>query len=258
LDELLFQAQILSMADMLIGTSHTPELVLYGLVAGLLTTVAGQGGGLFLLLVLSFRLGPHAALALSSPALLFGNAHRVVTWRGDIDRSMALRFVIGAFPGAIVGGIFAGFMPTSVLRVVLVLSTGLAIAKVLGWVRFRISERWYGPFGLGVGVLTGSSGGAGVLLSPVLLATGLTGNRYIATQSLIAVAMHVGRTGAYAHAGLFRDLQLLELAALTLAIFGGNALADHVKRRMSARSISLTEYGTMAVCASLAAAGLRP
>jgi uncharacterized protein len=236
----------------------TLELLGYGLVAGLLTTVTGQGGGLFLLLVLSMRMGPHAALALSSPALLFGNAHRAITWRTEIDRSMAARFVLGALPGAVIGGYFASGMPASVLRVVLVASTVLAIAKALGWIRFAIPEPLYALFGLGVGLLTGTSGGAGVLLAPVLLATGLTGNRYIATQSVIAVAMHIGRTAAYSHAGLFHDLSLAQLAAITLAIFAGNALAEHLKRRMSARTITVTEYSTMAVCATLAAAGLRP
>jgi uncharacterized protein len=249
LDELLLRAQILLM---------TLELLGYGLVAGLLTTVTGQGGGLFLLLVLSLRMGPHAALALSSPALLFGNAHRALTWRRDIDRSIAIRFVLGALPGAIVGGYFAGGMPASVLRVVLVASTVLAVAKALGWIRFAIPERMYAVFGFGVGVLTGTSGGAGVLLAPVLLATGLTGNRYIATQSVIAVAMHLGRIAAYSHGGLFHDLALMQLALVTVAIFAGNALAEQLKRQMSARTITVTEYGTMAVCATLAAAGLRP
>lgn len=233
------------------------ELLGYGLVAGLLTTLAGQGGGLFLLLVLSLRMGPHQALALSSPALLFGNAHRVFTGWRHIDRTIAPRFVLGALPGAMVGGSFASAMPSSALRLVLILTTALAVAKAAGWVRFTLPARSYPAFGLGVGWLTGTSGGAGVLLSPVLLSTGLTGSRYIATQSLIAVAIHVGRTGSYAYAGLFRELSLLHLAAVTLAIFLGNALADRLKVHVSARALSLTEYGTMAVCATLAAAGLR-
>ena len=41
----------------------TVLLGVLGLCAGVLTTLAGQGGGLFLLLLCSLLVGPHAALA---------------------------------------------------------------------------------------------------------------------------------------------------------------------------------------------------
>src|SRR5262245_36184409 len=70
------------------------ELGLLGLAAGSLTTVAGQGGGLLLLLACSTLAGPHEALAITAPALLLGNLHRAVWLRAHINKSIALRMIV--------------------------------------------------------------------------------------------------------------------------------------------------------------------
>ena len=56
----------------------TLALAALGTIAGILTTLAGQGGGLFLLLAIAALVGPHEALAITAPALLLGNLHRAV------------------------------------------------------------------------------------------------------------------------------------------------------------------------------------
>src|SRR5437763_7963450 len=101
----------------------TLALAALGLAAGLLTTLAGQGGGLFLLLATSAVLGPHAALALTAPALLVGNAHRALLLRRSVDRRVAARMIVGALPGALVGGALAGVIPSGALRALLLALT---------------------------------------------------------------------------------------------------------------------------------------
>src|SRR5689334_20783752 len=103
-------------------------MLLLGLGAGVLTTIAGQGGGLVLLLACSAIFGPHAALAVTAPALLMGNLHRAFMLRAYVDRKVALRVIAGALPGALVGGLLSGVIPSWALRVLLVGMTGLAIA----------------------------------------------------------------------------------------------------------------------------------
>ena len=82
-------------------------LALLGAAAGLLTSIAGQGGGLLLLIACSMLDGPHAALAMTAPALLCGNAHRAWLHRRTIDWPIALRLIVGGLPGAIIGGLVA-------------------------------------------------------------------------------------------------------------------------------------------------------
>jgi uncharacterized membrane protein YfcA len=231
-------------------------LAVLGLGAGALTTLAGQGGGLFLLLALGALGSPHEALALSSPALLLGNLHRAILYRRDAVWGIALRLAAGAVPAAIVGGAFAGRTPAIVIDAVLVALTAFAILRALGKISFTVPIRAFPFAGALVGLLTGTSGGAGVMISPLLLSTGLTGKRFVATTACVAFAIHVGRVLAYAKTGLVEAHQLGGIAVVAIAIFAGNALATRARRFISERACTRLEYGTLTVCVALSVLGL--
>ena len=234
-----------------------------GLGAGVLTTIAGQGGGLLLLLACSAVIGPKSALAVTAPALLLGNLHRAFLLRAHIDRGVALRVVVGAVPGALGGGLLVGVMPGHALQVILVGMTALAVAKALGLLRFAVPRSALTPAGAAIGALTGTAGGAGVLFAPVLLSTGLTGRAFVATSSAIALSTHLGRLLGYAGLGLLsRDL-LLPTALVAAAIFAGNAIGDRLRTFSSGyrpdqleKRQAVLEYGTLVVCVALSVAGL--
>lgn len=231
-------------------------LAAIGILAGILTTLSGQGGGLFLLLVCSFVLGPHRALAITSPALLLGNLHRSILFRRAIDRPIAKRLILGAAPGAVLGGLLVGVFPAWVVQVLLVALTAMAIVKALGAFAFVLPRSALVPSGLVVGTMTGTSGGAGVLLAPILFSCGLSGNAYVGTSALVAVAMHAGRIFSYASGGLFSRDQLASTAVVAVAIFAGNSIGERIRRRIPDRRMKAIEYGTLVVCVALSVAGL--
>lgn len=232
-----------------------------GIFAGALTTIAGQGGGLFLLLACSALLGPHAALAITAPALLLGNTHRAALFRRSIDTAVAWRVIAGSVPGAVAGGLVAAALPGWVLEAALVAMTAVALAKALGWHSFSVPRAALAPAGFLVGGLTGTTGGAGVLFSPLLLASGLSGASFIATSSAIAVATHVGRVVAYGASGLFARELVGATTLVTAAIFVGNGAGERLRRRLGARYgerlTSRLEYGVLVACVALSLAGLR-
>lgn len=230
-------------------------LALLGLIAGVLTTMAGQGGGLFLLLAVSVLVGPHAALGITAPALLLGNLHRAVLFRKFIERSIAARVIVGAVPGAFVGGLLAGAMPAWLLHVMLVGLTLLSIARALRWLSFDVPRWGLGPAGLVIGTMTGASGGAGVLFAPVLLSTGLTGSAYVATLSTIAFATHAGRIVAYASNGLFTREIAVPTLVVALAITAGNVLGGRGRKILSDRTATRLEYGVLVVCVGVSLLG---
>lgn len=257
----------------------TLVFLLLGVGAGALTTVAGQGGGLLLLLACSAIAGPHAALAITAPALLLGNLHRATLLRGHIDRPVAFRTIAGAVPGALVGGLLAGVIPAKALRLVLVATTVVAVAKALGFVRFRVPRAALVPAGLTVGAMTGAAGGAGILFAPVLLSLGLTGRAFVATSSVIALATHIGRVAGYAALGLFSRGLIGPTIAVSVAIFAGNAAGERLRARFLedaasaeggergergerdnddqlARRVAFLEYATLVVCVALSVSGL--
>ena len=233
----------------------TAELVVLGLLAGVLTTLAGQGGGLFLLLGCSLLVGPHAALAITAPALLIGNLHRAVLFRRFIDRPVAGLMIAGALPGAFVGGLLAGVVSGLALQVFLVALTAVAIARALKWLSFDVPRWALGPSGFVIGGMTGTAGGAGVLFAPVLLSAGLRGSAFVATTSVIAAATHVGRVVAYASGGFFvRDLALATLL-VALAITAGNALGERARKRLSQVATTRIEHGVLVACVGVSLLG---
>jgi uncharacterized protein len=231
-------------------------LVFLGVLAGALTTVAGMGGGLVLLLVLALVWDPARALACTAPALLVGNLHRLWLFRDAVDRPRLRAFAFGALPGAIGGGLLVAAVDARVIQGVLIATTLLSVVRAVFHLDWRVPTPSLAPAGAVVGALTGTSGGAGLLVSPVLLSTGLTGTAYIATVAGCAVAMHAGRIVGYAFGGLFTT-ELLALAAVaTAAILAGNLLGKRLRQVLSCVPESLIEHGVLAVCVALAVLGI--
>ncbi|UJR81312.1 putative membrane transporter protein [Sandaracinus amylolyticus] len=206
-------------------------LVLGGIGAGALSTMAGMGGGVLLVVTMSLALGPHAALATTAPALLAGNLHRTWLYRHAVDRGVALTFLIGALPGALVGGLVSARMPDTAIEVLLVIVTAFALARAAGKLEWKPSARAYLPFAFGAGMVAAGSG-AGILVSPILVAGGLAGEALIATSSVVAATMHVGRIAGYGVAGLFGGAALVVSLLLGGGILAGNVLGGRVRARI--------------------------
>ncbi len=227
-----------------------------GLLAGCLTTVAGLGGGVLLVLALSLAHSPAEALAITSPALLVGNLHRLALGRADVDRPVARAFALGAVPGSALGGALAVALPHVLLQTLLVVTTALALARAAGWLNFRPGAGALVPAGFGVGVVAATTGSGGLLVSPLLLATGLTGPAYIATAAASAVAIHLGRIAGYGAGGLVTPATLTASLALAVAILLGNAVGQRLRPRIAPPLATRLELGVLLVCVALALAGL--
>ena len=86
-------------------------VIAFGLLAGIITTVTGLGGGLLLVIVLAVVFDPVTALSGTAMGLLVGNAHRVVLYRKELSGSTALPVVLGAVPGAVAAGLVVAWLP---------------------------------------------------------------------------------------------------------------------------------------------------
>ena len=231
-------------------------LILLGLFAGALTTLAGMGGGLVLLLGLSLVYEPITALAITGPALLIGNLHRVGLYWRDIDRGLVGRYALGAAPGALLGGLVAVSVPATALQVGMVLLAGLAAAKVLlGW-RFTPPRGALVPGGAAVGFVSATSGGGGLIAGPMLLASGLTGRPYVGTAAVGAAAVHVFRLTGYGAGGLL-GAEVLGLGLVgAVCITAGNLAGERARAWLPEGWGPRLEVGVVALCLGLALAGL--
>ena len=227
------------------------HLLWLGLLAGVVTTWIGLGGGIFMTLVLSVLFGPEVALATAAPALWVGNLHRVLLFRRHIARDALVSIGGAALVGAVVGGIVATALPARVLQGLVVAATGLALIPPPSN-NSTFGRLWSAPLGALAGFVTATSGAGGVFLTPAVLARGVEGERFVATAALISVFMHTGRITAYAAGGWVTVDTLHTALILALCIMVGNFAGRWMRERTSKRVLAVALRGMMATLAVLA------
>ncbi len=240
----------------MITLSSTLLVAALALLAGALTTVAGMGGGLLLIVALSALWDPRFALAVTGPALLLGNIHRFWLYRADLDRRAALRYLAGGVPGALVGGWALLAAPPALLRGGMVVLAAMALLRSLGGGRFGLPQAALVPGGFATGFVTSTSGGGGLLAGPMLIATGLKGRAYIATAAAGAAAIHLTRIVTYGAGHLLTGQALGYGLVAAAAMPAGNLLGNQLRSRVTDENAARIELGTVSVAALLAALDL--
>lgn len=231
-------------------------LVGLGLAGGVLTTIAGMGGGLFLVLAISIFQGPLAALAITSPALLLSNAHRAFLFRTHIARDVVARFAWGAIPAGIVGGVLAARLPPVAVQGAMLGLALFAVGRSLGVIRYAPSARLFVPLSALVGVLAAAAGGAGFLVGPLLIALGLSGSGYIATTAVCAVLLHGARIVGYRAGGILTSEFLIASLALFVGLAIGNLAGKRMRGFLTPKLEQKIELGALLVCTALGLLGV--
>jgi uncharacterized membrane protein YfcA len=232
------------------------SLLALGFMGGALSTVAGLGGGIVLVLSISLWLGdPRTALAVTAPALLLGNLHRLWLFRRHLDRKTALVFVAGAAPGAFLGSLLAITLPHWALAWLLLAVSLVATARGLGLFTWTPSARALAPAGFTAGALAATSG-AGILVSPILLAAGLRAEAFVATSAATAISIHLARIAGFGIGGALRPELFLWSALLGLGLCAGNFGGSKVRARIGEKGTDRLTYGVMAITVALAIAGV--
>jgi uncharacterized membrane protein YfcA len=208
-------------------------LLVCGWLAGTVSGVAGFGGALLLLPVLSMAVGVKEAVPVLTVAQLLGNASRAAFGWGEIRWRPALLFSAGAVGAGVAGArLFVGLPAGLVLR-----SVGVLLIAVVGLRHTRLG-RWttpewaLAPAGAAVGFLSAVAGSAGPLGAAVFLGLRLPPAAYVASEAVTAVSVHLTKTivyGRYAALGpadLARGLVLG--GTLVLGAWTGKALIGRI------------------------------
>lgn len=231
-------------------------VLVLGLLAGVLTTVAGLGGGMLLVAVLALTLDPITALSATAMGLLVGNGHRVWMYRRELVWRVAIPMALGAIPGAFLAGLLVAWMPPWVVFGAMLVMSTLAVVRVFGRSQ-AVAPAWGdAPVGALTGAVTATSGGGGLIVSPWLLARGLVGSAYVGTVAVVAVSLHASRIAAYGWAGA-TDLDTVGLGVLlAICLPLGNLLGHQLRRRLSLRVQSRVQVGVILTALALATGGL--
>lgn len=212
-----------------------------GLLAGFLTTVAGVGGGLTLIALLSgfTPLDPKEVVGLTAPVLLLSNAQRAWLFRGHIERDVGGWFLVGAVPAVIVAAATLPRLPARAIQV------GIALL-LLTFVAERLARRSSPPaigvplrgfvgVGAASGVLSATVGGSGPFSAPFFNGYGLARHRFVGTNASVNAVQHLLKTFVFALVGVLTVpvLPIAALAAVTSMV--GNKLGELVLDRISER-----------------------
>jgi len=226
-------------------------LVLVGaaVVASVVAGVAGFGAGIILLPVLAWVLGVKAAVPVLTITMLLGNISRMWWSRADVDRAVAVRFIVGAVPASALGAwVYAGSSSEGLSRVIgAFLLVGLPLRRLLITRNVRVRLVHFPFLGAALGALSSLVVTTGPVMTPFFLAYGLRRGAYIATDSICAFAMHIARGAAFARLRVISWDGVAVGLLLGLTMFLGSWIGRRLLDRMSERLFLVVIEGLVVV-----------
>ncbi|HPD29900.1 MAG TPA: sulfite exporter TauE/SafE family protein [Phycisphaerae bacterium] len=212
-------------------------LIAGALFASAVAAVAGFGGAVLLLPVLTWVFGVRDAVPILTIAQFVGNGSRVWFNRTDIDRRVVGWYSAGAVPLALLGGVIFAAAPLSWLtRGVGAFLVGIVVYRRLGGGRYpRCPAHAFAAVGAGASLLSALVGSTGPVTAPFFLAFGLTRGAYIGTEAAATVITHTFKLAAYGWTSLLSSRVLVTGLLLAPCMFAGSWAGKRLLDRMSER-----------------------
>lgn len=216
------------------GVSFLIYAVLFiaNFAAAFLSGLAGFGGALLLLPVVTAILGPETAIPVLTIAQLMGNISRMAFGWKEIDWKPVALFSITALPLAALGAFGYSVLPKGIVtRCIGGAILFLVLFKMIKKTTFRAGKKTLLIGGAVTGLLSGLAGSGGPIGAMVFLSLGLPPVAYIASEAATATAMHIVKIVVYHKlANLDGSLVLLGVA-MGLAMVAGTFLANKLLKK---------------------------
>lgn len=173
-------------------------LMLGSYLAALISGAAGFGGALLLLPVLSWAIGPTAAVPILTMAQLIGNLSRVAAGFRQINWKPVLLFIATAIPFSVLGAFsFVTLPKVLIMRIIGLCLVIFAALKFYRLINFKPGRATLLTGGGVTGLLSGLVGSAGPLGAAVFLSLNLSPVGYIDSEAVTATVMHLVKTVVY-------------------------------------------------------------
>lgn len=212
-------------------------IALSAFVAGTCSGMTGFGGGLLLPPILAPIIGVQHVVPILSFSMLMTNAHRLWLYRKHADLKLIGAVLVTLMPAVVIGATIYLAMPAQVISVVLgcFLLLSIPAGRLLARRKLQLGTAGVSiPGGL-VGIVSGTTPGAGMLMVPVLLGAGLVGEAFLATDASISIAVNLTKAVMFNRlGGLPIDLLVIGLV-IGVCTVPGNYAARWILRRTSLR-----------------------
>lgn len=225
-------------------------LLLGAFVAGVISAIAGFGGGILYLPLVVALVGPREAVPLVTFGLMFSNVTRVTIHWKSIVWPLAARYIIGAMPGAALGAVVFVKLPADWI------TRGIGAFLIASVVFLLVQKenrppltRWtiFYPLGAMVGFFSNMLGVVGPMAVPFFLATGVRKQAFVGTMAIGALLMHVTGVATWSALKVISPSTvtygLLMGALMIVGTYAGNAML----KRFSSRVFMYVVQGLLAV-----------
>lgn len=243
-------SSLFAQADILI----VALIFVLGIVAFILSTISGGGGGLVLVPVLNWLIGVSQTAPVLNLGSFLGRPARLIIFWKHIQWRVCLYYAPAAIVGAVLGSWLFSSFRIEWLQVVV----GLFLISTVWQFKFGKKEKsfnvkpWYFvPIGLLVSVLGTVIGALGPVLNPFYLNYGLEKEELIATKTANSFLMGISQISSYAFFGLLHNELWVYGLALGLGATIGNIVGKRFLSKMKSTTFRKWLIGLMVVSGSM-------
>jgi len=211
-----------------------------GILAFIVSTLAGGGGALILVPLLHATVGANQTSVVLNLGTFIGRPTRLLLFWSDIN----WRIVVYYAPAAIIGAWLGAYLFTFIKLTWLQLFIGIFLISTLWQFRWGNKQRSFSmpppafiPLGFLVSILGTLVGALGPILNPFYLNAGLLKESMVATKTANSFLMGIAQLGGYAYFGLLTN----ETMAYGLAL-GGGAIIGNIIGKRTLQKISTTAF----------------
>lgn len=196
--------------------------------------MAGFGGGIILLPILSSLVGIKHAVPLLTVAQLFGNFSRIYFGWKQIEWKPIVFYSFGTIPFSLLGAwLFVGIDAQILTRLIGLVLIGLVLVRKLGFKLEFSSPYWLILGGCISGMLSSVSGVGGPIAAMMLLNYGLSSMAFIATEASTAIVSHTIKIIMYSKHQLITSEGVAWGSFLGLAMIAGSYSGKKVLDKLS-------------------------
>lgn len=219
-------------------------LLLASFFAAAISGVAGFGGALLLLPILSKTMGTTMAVPILTIAQLIGNLSRVFFGFKQIKWKPVYIFIMGAVPMSVIGAFSFVKVPKELItRGIGFVIIAFVILKYFKVLKFEASNKTIFIVGAVVGLISGIVGSAGPIGAALFLSLNLTPVSYIASEAVTAIAMHISKTIVYQkYIGIGRYELIIGLYmgfAMIMGTWAGKKFIDKMPKEIFIKFVSV-------------------
>lgn len=208
-------------------------LLLATFLASIISGVAGFGGALLLLPILSSFLDIQSSIAILTICQIFGNGSRVAFGFKDLEWKSIAIFLSGAIPLCIIGSLLMVKSDAGIIKIIVgCFLIIFALWKIIFSKNTAINQKTFFVGGSLTGFLSGLVGSAGPIGAAFFLSLNLSAVSYIASEAFTALTIHLVKMIVYGNYLILTKTILIYGISFGIVMIAGTWFARKIAEKL--------------------------